>query len=307
MGRTAFIFPGQGAQYSGMGKDFYETYDMAKKVYRTAEEATGIDVAQLCFTENHRLDVTEYTQIAMLTTEVAILKVLEQEGIRADCTAGLSLGEYGALAAAGVMELTALFRLIRCRGIFMQEAYPVGGAMCAVLGLDAETIRRICRETAGTVSIANDNCPGQIVITGEARAVQAACEKLQESGAKRCLPLKVSGPFHSALLAGAGEKLAAELEKVSVKSPRIPYVCNVEADYVEDESAVKGLLARQVSSTVRWRESMERLLADGVDTFVEIGPGRTLAGFLKKMTRDATVLNVSKVEDVDGVLSFFRR
>lgn len=307
MGRTAFIFPGQGAQYSGMGKDFYETYDIAKKVYMTAEEATGIDVAQLCFTEDERLDVTEYTQIAMLTTEVAILKVLEQKKVRADCTAGLSLGEYGALAAAGVMELTALFRLIRCRGVFMQEAYPVGGAMCAVLGLDAETIRRICRETAGTVSIANDNCPGQIVITGEAQAVQAACEKLQESGAKRCLPLKVSGPFHSALLAGAGEKLAAELEKVSVKPPRIPYVCNVEADYVEDESAVKELLARQVSSTVRWRESMERMLADGVDTFVEIGPGRTLAGFLKKMSRDATVLNVSKVEDVDGVLSFFRR
>lgn len=305
MGKTAFIFPGQGAQYSGMGKDFYETYDIAKKVYRTAEEATGIDVAQLCFTENDRLDVTEYTQIAMLATEVAILKVLEQKGIRADCTAGLSLGEYGALAAAGVMELPELFWLIRCRGIFMQEAYPVGGAMSAVLGLDADTIRRICQETAGTVSIANDNCPGQIVITGEEQAVQAACGKLQESGAKRCVPLKVSGPFHSALLAGAGEKLAAELEKVSVKSPGIPYLCNVEADYVEDSAAIKGLLARQVSSTVRWRETMERMLAEGVDTFIEIGPGRTLAGFLKKMSREVTVLNVAKVEDVDAVTAFF--
>lgn len=307
MGRTAFIFPGQGAQYSGMGKDFYETYDIAKKVYATAGEATGMDVAQLCFTENDQLDITEYTQIAMLTTEVAILKVLEEKGIRADCTAGLSLGEYGALAAAGVMELTALFRLIRCRGIFMQEAYPVGGAMAAVLGLDADAIRRICQEAAGTVSIANDNCPGQIVITGEASAVQETCGKLQAAGAKRCVPLKVSGPFHSPLLAGAGEKLAAELEKVSVKSPRIPYLCNVEADYVTDGSVVKGLLARQVSSTVRWRETMERMLADGVDTFIEIGPGRTLAGFLKKMSRDVTVLNVSKVEDVDAVLSYFGR
>ena len=307
MGRTAFIFPGQGAQYSGMGKDFYETYDIAKKVYATAGEATGMDVAQLCFTENDQLDITEYTQIAMLTTEVAILKVLEEKGIRADCTAGLSLGEYGALAAAGVMELPALFWLIRCRGIFMQEAYPVGGAMAAVLGLDADTIRRICLETKGAVSIANDNCPGQIVITGEASAVQEACGKLQAAGAKRCVPLKVSGPFHSPLLEGAGEKLAAELEKVSVNSPRIPYLCNVEADYVTDSSVIRGLLARQVSSTVRWRETMERMLADGVDTFIEIGPGRTLAGFLKKMSRDVTVLNVAKVEDVDAVLSYFGR
>lgn len=305
MGKTAFIFPGQGAQYCGMGKDFFETYDIARQVYVTAGEAAGMDVAQLCFTENDQLDVTEYTQIAMLATEVAILKVLEQKGIHADCTAGLSLGEYGALAAAGVMELPELFWLIRCRGIFMQEAYPVGGAMAAVLGLDADAIRRICQETEGTVSIANDNCPGQIVITGEASAVQAACGKLQEAGAKRCVPLKVSGPFHSPLLAGAGEKLAAELEKASVKPPRIPYLCNVEADYVTDSSVIKELLARQVSSTVRWRETMERMLADGVDTFLEIGPGRTLAGFLKKMNRDVTVLNVAKVEDVDAVEAFF--
>ena len=181
----------------------------------------------------------------------------------------------------------------------------MGGAMAAVLGLDADTIGRVCEETSGTVSIANDNCPGQIVITGEAQAVQAACEKLQEAGAKRCVPLKVSGPFHSALLAGAGEKLAAELEKVSVKAPEIPYLCNVEADYVTDSAPIKGLLARQVSSTVRWRETMERMLADGVDTFIEIGPGRTLAGFLKKMSRDAKVLNVAKVEDVDAVTAFF--
>lgn len=303
MGKTAFIFPGQGAQYSGMGKDFFETYDIAKKVYVTAGEAAGMDVAQLCFTENDRLDVTEYTQIAMLATEVAILKVLEQKGIHADCAAGLSLGEYGALAAAGVMELPELFWLIRCRGIFMQEAYPVGGAMAAVLGLDADRIRQVCAGTAGVVSIANDNCPGQIVITGEAPAVEAACETLKEAGAKRCVPLNVSGPFHSPLLAEAGKKLAAELEGVSVQAPRIPYICNVEADYVTDSARIKELLARQVSSTVRWRETMERMLADGVDTFVEIGPGRTLAGFLRKMSRDVKVLNVAKVEDMDAALA----
>ena len=191
-----------------------------------------------------------------------------------------------------------MFRLVRCRGIYMQEAYPEGGAMSAVLGLDAEKIRGICAETEGIVSIANDNCPGQIVITGEA---QAASARLQEAGAKRCIPLKVSGPFHSGLLAGAGEKLAAELEGVEVKRPAVPYICNVEASYVTEAAPIKGLLARQVSSTVRWRESMELMLADGVDTFIEIGPGKTLAGFLKKMSRDVKVINVGTVKDLEGL------
>lgn len=299
MSKTAFIFPGQGAQYCGMGKDFYEQYEAAKEVYKLAEKATGLDVAALCFEENDQLNITEYTQIAMLTTEVAILKVLEQKGLRADCCAGLSLGEYGALAAAGVMGLEDLFRLIRSRGIYMQEAYPTGGAMTAVLGLDADTIREICENTEGIVSIANDNCPGQIVITGEEKAVQEAAAKLQEAGAKRCVPLKVSGPFHSRLLAGAGEKLAGELADVEVRQPAIPYLCNVEAALVTDSARVKELLAKQVSGTVRWRETMERMLADGVDTFIEIGPGKTLTGFLRKIDREAKVFNVEKVEDLE--------
>lgn len=303
MGKTAFIFPGQGAQYCGMGKDFYDTYEIAREVYKLAEKATGLDVAGLCFEENDRLNITEYTQIAMLTTEVAILKVLQQKkGIKADCCAGLSLGEYGALAAAEVMETEDLFRLIRSRGIYMQEAYPVGGAMTAVLGLDAGIVGEICQNTEGVVTIANDNCPGQIVITGEQAAVQAASEKLQEAGAKRCVPLKVSGPFHSPLLAGAGEKLASELAHVTVKDPVIPYLCNVEAAPVTDCSRVKELLAKQVSSSVRWRETMERMLADGVDTFIEIGPGRTLSGFLRKIDRGAVVYNVEKVEDLEKLL-----
>lgn len=305
MGKTAFLFPGQGAQYCGMGKDFYEQYEAAREVYRLAEKATGLDVAALCFEEDERLHITEYTQIAMLATEVAILKVLEQKGLKADCCAGLSLGEYGALAAARVMEPEDLFRLIRCRGIYMQEAYPTGGAMTAVLGLDADTIREVCQATEGIVSIANDNCPGQIVITGQEQAVEAAAEKLREAGAKRCVPLKVSGPFHSALLAGAGEKLAEKLTEVMVQDPLIPYLCNVEAAPVTDKSRVKELLAKQVCGTVRWRETMEHMMADGVDTFVEIGPGKTLAGFLRKINREATVYNVEKVEDLeklDGLL-----
>lgn len=302
MSRTAFIFPGQGAQYCGMGRDFYETFETAKEVYETAAQATGLDVAGLCFEEDERLNITEYTQIAMLTTEVAILKVLQENGVKADICAGLSLGEYGALAAAEVMELPDLFRLIRSRGIFMQEAYPTGGAMTAVLGLDAETIRAVCESMEGIVSIANDNCPGQIVITGEESAVLAATQKLNEAGAKRCVPLKVSGPFHSRLLAGAGEKLAAELAGIEVSEPKIPYISNVQADYVRTAEPVKELLARQVSGTVRWRETMERMLADGVDTFIEIGPGKTLAGFLRKMSREAKVINIETVENLKAFL-----
>lgn len=299
MGKTAFLFPGQGAQYCGMGKDFFEEYAAARKVYTQAGETVGMDVAQLCFEENEDINITEYTQIAMLVTEVAILKVLEERGVKADCAAGLSLGEYGALAAAKVMELPELFWLIRCRGLYMQEAYPVGGGMSAVLGLDVEVIREICEKTEGVVSIANDNCPGQIVITGEETAVLAASARLQEAGAKRCIPLKVSGPFHSALMAGAGEKLAKELEGVKVSRPKIPYICNVEASYVTESDSVKELLVRQVSGAVRWRESMERMVADGVDTFVEIGPGKTLAGFLKKINRDAKVFSIGTVKELE--------
>lgn len=303
MGKTAFIFPGQGAQYCGMGKDFYESFETARKLYTIAEEATGLDVKKLCFEKDDRLDITEYTQIAMLATEVAILKVMEEQGVRADCAAGLSLGEYGALAAAEVMELPQLFRLIRCRGLYMQEAYPTGGAMTAVLGLDAETVGRICEETSGIVSIANDNCPGQIVITGEAEAVEAASAKLAEAGAKRCVPLKVSGPFHSCLLAGAGEKLAAQLEEVAVKEPKIPYICNAEAVYVRESAPIKKLLAMQVSGTVRWRETMELMIANGVDTFIEIGPGKTLAGFLKRISRDVKVVSVGTVQELEAAKS----
>lgn len=302
MSKVAFIFPGQGAQYVGMGKDFYDTYETAKSVYEQASAATGLNIEELCFTENEKLNITEYTQVAMLATEVAILKVVEEKGLKADVCAGLSLGEYGALAAANVMDLTDLFKVIRKRGLYMQEAYPVGGAMAAVIGMDADKIAEICEQTEGIVSVANYNCPGQIVITGEEQAVVKASEALSAAGAKRCIPLKVSGPFHSSLLTDAGKKLAGELADVKLNNPAIPYVCNVDASYVTDAENIKGLLEKQVSSSVCWQQSVEKMIAEGVDTFIEIGPGKTLTGFMRKIDKTAKVMNVETVADLDKVL-----
>lgn len=297
MAKRAFIFPGQGAQYVGMAKEFYEQLQVCREVFEIASKASGLDVAALCFEENEKINITEYTQICMLTAEAAVLKALEEAGYRPDVAAGLSLGEYGALLAAGVLSMEDAFRLVRKRGIYMQEAVPAGGAMTAVLGLDAAAIEAACEAAEGIVSIANYNCPGQIVITGEEAAVAAAADKCKEAGAKRCVPLKVSGPFHSQMLVGAGEKLGRELENVTVLDFSIPYVANVTADYVTDKNQVKDLLTRQVSSSVRWQQSVERMIADGVDEFVEIGPGRTLTGFMKKIDKNMAVSNIDKMED----------
>lgn len=295
------MFPGQGSQYIGMGKEFYEQIPICKEVYDLASEVTGLDIPALCFEENEKLNITEYTQICMLTTEAAIYMALEQNGYQPDVTAGLSLGEYGALIASGVMTAEEAFELVRKRGIFMQEAVPAGGAMAAVLGLDAAAIEKICRETAeqtgSEVSIANYNCPGQIVISGQEEAVHLAGETCKVSGAKRVVPLKVSGPFHSKMLQGAGEKLKEELKKVEISDSFVPYIANVTADYVTKKEEVKPLLASQVSSSVRWQQTIERLLADGADEFVEIGPGRTLSGFVKKVNRDVKVSSIDKMED----------
>ena len=296
MSKIAFVFPGQGAQYTGMAKDFYEKYAVSRKVFENASKASGLDVEALCFEENDRLNITEYTQIAMLTAEIAILRAVEEAGIRSQVNAGLSLGEYGALVASGVMKEEDAFTVVRKRGSFMQEAYPTGGAMSAVLGTDAELIEKICDETQG-----NYNCPGQIVITGEETAVAAAGEALKAAGARRVIPLKVSGPFHCELLKGAGEKLGQELEKVEIQSFTVPYVTNVTAQYVTGPEQVKELLVSQVSSSVRWQQCVEQMIDDGVDTFIEIGPGKTLTGFLKKINRNVKALHVEKTEDLDEV------
>lgn len=302
MNKIAFVFPGQGAQYVGMGKEFYDNYPEAKEVFKLAGEVSGLDMEKLVFEENDQLNITEYTQIAMLAAEAATWKVLDSKGIKADVCAGLSLGEYGALAVCDVMDLADLFKVIRKRGIYMQEAYPTGGAMTAVLGLDPAAVEEICEKTEGIVSVANYNCPGQIVITGEENAVNNAAAALTEAGAKRCIPLKVSGPFHSALLKDAGEKLYEELKDVHLRTPKMPYLTNVTADYVTSEENIKELLKQQVASSVRFQQSIEKMIADGVNVFVEIGPGKTLNGFIRKISKDVKVLNLDKLADLDRVL-----
>ena len=303
MSKIVFMFPGQGAQKAGMGKDFYEQSETARAVIDKATELLDIDMKALCFEENDKLDQTEYTQAALVTVCLAMEHVLRERGLKPDVTAGLSLGEYCAIASAGGMTTEDAITTVRKRGILMQNAVPGGkGSMAAVLGLTGEAIETAIENIDG-VSIANYNCPGQIVITGWKESVEKAFEVLKEAGAKRVLPLNVSGPFHSPMLEEAGQELGKVLENVELSPLEIPYVTNVTAQYVTDISETKELLAKQVASSVRWQQSIENMIADGADIFVEIGPGRTLAGFMRKINRDVKVYNVGTWEDVDKVVS----
>ena len=303
MSKIAFMFPGQGAQKAGMGKDFYEQSETARKVIDKATELLDIDMKALCFEENDKLDQTEYTQAALVTVCMAMEHVLRERGLKADVTAGLSLGEYCAIASAGGMSTEDAITTVRKRGILMQNAVPGGkGTMAAVLGMKGEDIEKVVDSIDG-VTIANYNCPGQIVITGWKESVEKASEELKAAGAKRVMPLNVSGPFHSPMLEEAGRELGQVLAGVQLSELEIPYVTNVTAEYVTDISETKALLATQVASSVRWQQSVENMIADGVDTFVEIGPGRTLAGFMRKISRDVKVYNVGTWEDVDKVVS----
>lgn len=300
MGKIAFVFPGQGSQYVGMAQEFYNNFPESKQVFDEAEEVTGLSMTDLVFNENDDLNITEYTQAAMLTASAAILKKVESMGIKPDVTAGLSLGQYASLVASGAMSFRDAVKVVRQRGILMQEAVPTGlGAMSAVLGTDIKLIEEICRGTEGIVSIANYNCPGQIVITGEAKAVEIAGSKLKEAGAKRVLPLNVSGPFHSIMLEEAGKKLGEVLDTVEIHTPVIPFVDNTTAEYIIEKDEIKDRLVKQVSSSVMWQQSVEKMIEMGVDTFIEMGPGKTISGFVKKIDKTCTTINIEKIEDLD--------
>ena len=297
MSKIAFIYPGQGAQKCGMGRDFYENSEQAERYFDDVCGQLDFDLKKICFTENEEINQTEFTQPAMVAVCLMITQELLMRGIRPEMTAGLSLGEYAAIATAGAFSMEDAVLLVRERGKLMQYTVPAGiGGMSAVLGMEAEKIEDVLQDIPGAM-IANYNCPGQIVITGAADAVGEAGDACKEAGAKRVVPLKVSGPFHSALLAEAGKKLGEALEDVTIQPITIPYLTNVTADYVKDPADVKDYLVRQVSSSVRWQQTIERLIADGAEEFVEIGPGRSLSGFMRKINRDVTTCNIDKMED----------
>lgn len=307
MNKFAFIFPGQGAQIAGMGKDFYENSATARFIYDKASELLNLDMRAMCFEENDLLDQTEYTQAALVTTCMAMERVLRERGINPDVTAGLSLGEYSAIASSGAMSIEDAIVTVRQRGIFMQNAVQSGeGAMAAVIGLPGEKIDQALEHVEG-ISVANYNCPGQLVITGWEKQMKTASDCLKEAGAKKIIPLNVSGPFHSPMMEEAGRKLESVLNDVELNEYEIPYVSNVTAEYVQKTELIKPLLVEQVAHSVKWQQSVEQMLKEGVDTFVEIGPGKTLAGFLRRIDRSVTCLNVGNWEDVDKVVELLNK
>ena len=306
MGKIAFIFPGQGAQYIGMGREISELYPSAADVFERANEALGFDIRELVFNgDEETLTITENTQPAILTASIACLMPLLEAGIRPDYTAGLSLGEYGAHVLSGTFSFEDAVRVVRKRGKFMQDAVPVGlGAMAAIIGLDRETVIDICEMAQGTgvIGPANFNCPGQIVVAGETAAVEEAMRIATEKGAKRAVLLNVSAPFHCVMLEPAGEKLRKVLEDVEIHPMTIPVVANVTGKVIPSEDQVKELLVQQVSKSVFWEDSIRAMMEAGVDTFVEVGPGKVLSGFVKKIDKGLRALNVEDRESLEKTL-----
>lgn len=309
MGKIAFVFPGQGAQYVGMGKSICEQFKSADNIFEEASDSLGFDIKKMIFEgDDDTLKITENTQPCILTASIACAVPLLEKGITPDIVAGLSLGEYSAHTISGTFSFKDAVKLVRKRGKFMQEAVPVGvGTMAAIMGLDDDVVIQCCNEAKveGIVEPANFNCPGQIVIAGEIKAVEKVCELCKEKGAKRAMILAVSAPFHCSMLKPAGEKLAAELDKITVNDIKIPVVANVNAKIVNDKNEVKDLLIRQVSSSVLWQDSVKTMIDYGVDTFVEIGPGKVLSGFIKKINKDVNMLNVEDIESLNKAFEFF--
>lgn len=303
--KIAFIYSGQGSQYAGMGKELYDNFECVKNTFDKADEVLDFKLTDLCFGDDPKLNETEYTQPALLTMSTALTRLMAEKNIKADYVAGLSLGEYSAHVASGTFDFEDAVVLVRKRGKFMTEAVPSGvGAMCAVLKLDAEKIQEACDEVSniGRCMIANYNCPGQIVIAGDKAAVEKASEIVIEKGAKRAVMLNVSGPFHTSLLKPAADKLNTELGKMQLNDMQIPVITNLTAEVVEDKSEVKDILTKQVMSPVKWEQSVKKMIELGVDTFIELGPGKTLSSFVKKISRDVAVYNVEDLKTLEKLV-----
>ena len=313
MSKVAFVFPGQGSQTVGMCKAFYDEYAVAKRVFEEADEALGFSITKMCFEgPESDLRLTYNTQPAILTASTACAAVLKEKGIACDVAAGHSLGEYSALVNTGALAFADAVRIVRKRGQFMQEAVPVGeGSMAAVLGLESDKIVEICQaveaEGGEAVQAVNFNCPGQVVIAGAVNAVNKAVEALKAAGAKRAVLLPVSAPFHSTLMKPASERLAEVLAPIEIKDITIPVVANVTAKEVTSGAEIKELLIKQAAMPVLWETSVHNMVADGVDTFVEVGPGKVLTGFTKKIAKGLPALNIEDPASLEKVLAHFEK
>ncbi|SEK64938.1 [Acyl-carrier-protein] S-malonyltransferase [Carnobacterium iners] len=304
--KIAFVYSGQGAQYSGMGQDLYEEYEVVRTVFDEASTALHMDVAALCFEENDLLNKTTYTQPAILTLSLAIDALLRGKGIVPEVVAGLSLGEYSAFVKAEVLDFQTAVKLVKKRGQYMTEAVPEGlGAMSAVMGLDRASVIEACEEASnlGVVSPANYNMPGQIVIAGLEEAVEKAGKLLLEKGAKRVVPLQVSGPFHTSLLAPAAEQLAKEIEHITINEPQLTIVSNTTAKEFSSKEEIAEIMVKQVMSPVYWEDSVRKMIDLGVDTFIEVGPGKTLSSFIKKIDKSVTTMNVENKISLEKTLT----
>ncbi|AUZ26370.1 [acyl-carrier-protein] S-malonyltransferase [Bacillus licheniformis] len=304
MSKIAFLFPGQGSQFIGMGKELYEQVPAAKRLFDEADETLETKLSSLIFEGDAKeLTLTYNAQPALLTTSIAVLEKFKESGITPDFTAGHSLGEYSALVASGALSFKDAVYTVRKRGEFMNEAVPAGeGAMAAILGMDAEALKQVTdkvTEEGHLVQLANLNCPGQIVISGTAKGVELASEQAKENGAKRAIPLEVSGPFHSELMKPAAEKLKEVLDSCDIKDADVPVISNVSADVMTEKAEIKEKLIEQLYSPVRFEESINKLIAEGVTTFIEIGPGKVLSGLVKKVNRRLKTIAVSDPETIE--------
>lgn len=303
--KIAFLFPGQGAQSVGMGKDLYEKYEEVRKIYENASKIAGVDIAKLTFEAGEaELFQTKNTQIAILTMSMAILEVLKKNGINPEFAAGLSLGEYSALYSAGAIDLENVVKIVKKRGELMQTLVPEGEwAMAAVLGLEDKKVEEVCENVdQGFVVPANYNCPGQVAISGDKSGVNLAMEKMKEAGAKRCLELKTAGPFHTVKLQKASDELRKELENVEIGCPQIQLVKNMDGLPYSEQDNIREILAKHVISPVRFSDSIKYMIANGVDTFVEIGPGKTLTGFVKKVDKEVKTININDAVSLESAL-----